>query len=739
MNQKRGILILFVSVLFLTSVSASNYDNCSIYGNCKTIPITSSSGSGNASTGNCPLGYAVQNSTTNGVQCVSLAGGSMDYAYVDTNIQNNYTALSNLPSLLTTYNASYVPYTGATGDVNLGNYNLNASNFYLNGSISGLTNFTTGNYAFNLGFINGTSSYLTASRGNFIYGYNNIQSNANITGYMTSIGAYGGDAVLGSINVGIYGANSTYYLNSNSGAGGAFTQGNVYFANGGTNNTGYISSTGNGAFAQGAVSSPISIRNNQVLFVSSSNNGAFAQGSIQGASGVYSSISSTAVGGFAQGANVCSALNSSCYISSTGNGAFAQGATATGGNKRMAINSFGSGSFAQGYTYGGNITASGNGAFAHGALVSGGYNEYIVASGENSLAIGSPNLTISGTNSMGFGKNLDITGTNSIGFGLGSTTLKRIADNNYFVINDGDMYLNGTSLPYFRMGNAKELSLSYNGTDFVINPKNVGSGKTYNKGQFVSDDNITAPYFIGNGQYLTGVGGGNSSWNQSFAETIFLKIADMFSKLEITNMISGNKSDIVTNVSLLTTYNSTYNNMVDNQCAVGAVVNGTNSTGGFTCVTPTATVPPQTIYKSDVITTNSTGLAWVTLYTIPLTAQTNYTINCYMLHSSNATTSGIRYNMSLINAPDFMMVSEMASTTATAFQTSVVTGTTKSMMPIAVTASLAYPAYLPDEVNIFVDGNANTGGNAVFQFSGELAGLLSVVGRGSYCEVNTVI
>jgi len=143
------------------------------------------------------------------------------------------------------------------------------------------------------------------------------------------------------------------------------------------------------------------------------------------------------------------------------------------------------------------------------------------------------------------------------------------------------------------------------------------------------------------------------------------------------------------------------------------------------------------IYKSDATTTNISGIAaWGTLYTMPLAANTNYTINCYMVHSSNVTTSGIRYNVSLAAAPDWMIVSEKASTTATASQYSVVSGASISLMPIAVTASLVIPAFLPDELNIFIDGNANTGGNAQLQFSGELANLLAVVGRGSYCEVN---
>jgi hypothetical protein len=109
-----------------------------------------------------------------------------------------------------------------------------------------------------------------------------------------------------------------------------------------------------------------------------------------------------------------------------------------------------------------------------------------------------------------------------------------------------------------------------------------------------------------------------------------------------------------------------------------------------------------------------------------------------MLHSSNVTSSGIRYNMTLAAAPDWMVVSQKASTTATASQYSVVRGASISLMPIAVTASLIVPSFLPDELNIFIDGDADSGGDALLRFSGENTNLLAIVGRGSYCEVNVV-
>jgi len=122
---------------------------------------------------------------------------------------------------------------------------------------------------------------------------------------------------------------------------------------------------------------------------------------------------------------------------------------------------------------------------------------------------------------------------------------------------------------------------------------------------------------------------------------------------------------------------------------------------------------------------------------MPLVANTNYTIGCLLLRSSNATTSGVRYNITLAGVPDWMTISGITPTTTTAMQVSTNQGAIKTLMPTAITASLAYPAQLPDRVDIFIDGNANTGGDAVFQFSGELANLRAVILRGSYCQVES--
>jgi hypothetical protein len=196
---------------------------------------------------------------------------------------------------------------------------------------------------------------------------------------------------------------------------------------------------------------------------------------------------------------------------------------------------------------------------------------------------------------------------------------------------------------------------------------------------------INATRFIGDGSLLTGItAGGNASWNETRANSLY------------------------------------YSN--------------TNPSGYYN-ITTLPTSSSKKIYKTDLRTINATGLTFVDLYNITLTANKNYTVDCYILRSTNVTSSGIRYNMTLAGVPDWMVVSEHAYTTQTAVQTVTVLGASQSLMPSAVASGLVYPSVLMDRVYIIIDGNANTGGTAKFQFSGEAANLLAIVNRGSYCEL----
>jgi len=91
---------------------------------------------------------------------------------------------------------------------------------------------------------------------------------------------------------------------------------------------------------------------------------------------------------------------------------------------------------------------------------------------------------------------------------------------------------------------------------------------------------------ITGGNCLSSIVGDNASWNETYANTlytnqtyvdavntsqsswidsVFLKIADMFTKVEIDGMISGNRTDILSNNdSWTTTYNESYDGSLNN-------------------------------------------------------------------------------------------------------------------------------------------------------------------------------
>lgn len=135
-----GVMV-FISLFLISFASASTYSDCSIYGNCKPVGTTSTSPTVNYSILNVnnsqyfqgytptTLGTWLQNTfnwITNNVNDL------VNY-YSKTDI-NNFNA-----SYLNTTNTSYVPYTGANQNVDLGNNNLivNGTTTFLNTIITG--------------------------------------------------------------------------------------------------------------------------------------------------------------------------------------------------------------------------------------------------------------------------------------------------------------------------------------------------------------------------------------------------------------------------------------------------------------------------------------------------------------------------------------------------------------------------------------------------------------------------
>lgn len=275
-------------------------------------------------------------------------------------------------------------------------------------------------------------------------------------------------------------------------------------------------------------------------------------------------------------------------------------------------------------------------------------------------------------------------------------------------------------------------------------------------------------------------GSDNSSWNQSYANTLYSAIQWGYNMTTpFTNWLSTfayNYNQTTPAVTLLnTTYGYTWKNWTGeanatlyNQygkwwynmstggsstpndgitikyqnitnipsCSSGQFL--TNSTGSLTCATPSGSSSARDIKYTVNNSINATGLTFVDLFSHTLTANTNYTYDCVIVRSSNATTSGIRYNITMSGVPTYITFSQDAYTSATAKQNSVCIGSVRSCMPTAVTASLAYPTALKDTLNAYIEVGASAGGQMNLSFSGELAGLRATVRRGSYCELKAI-
>jgi len=84
--------------------------------------------------------------------------------------------------------------------------------------------------------------------------------------------------------------------------------------------------------------------------------------------------------------------------------------------------------------------------------------------------------------------------------------------------------------------------------------------------------NITADYFVGDGSRLTNVAGGNLSWNESYADTLYSSTYNATYD-STTSEWDGNKTALigsVNNASYLSTYNATYAGNLDTNCSDGS-------------------------------------------------------------------------------------------------------------------------------------------------------------------------
>jgi len=399
-----------------------------------------------------------------------------------------------------------VPYVGASGNVDLNLMNLTTTGINITRFISGTANITStalGAYAF--GGITGTGSGMNSSihsRGTGSFAHGSITAGATTNSIANITALNPGSIAIGQITLeGGSGHKASIFI-SNSGAfAGGFVDVGFF---GASNNIGRIGSTSSGALSYGFVAGSASNLNASILATA---NGATALGFVQDAN-----INATAPAALAHG--YVQDVGSS--VTSNSAGSFVNGVVRCGGgfcnsNISTFSNGINGGNFVIGQINGRNSTIYGGNiaSVAIGYIDINSPNNFIVSRGLGSVAIGLPNMSVSGIGSIALGQNVNITGSNSIGIGLGSTTLKAITQNNIFVVNDGNFYLNGTTNPTIQLGQSQESSIGVNvSSDLIINPKTVGTGKTYNLGDFIADNltasnNSIAQHFIGEGSQIT--------------------------------------------------------------------------------------------------------------------------------------------------------------------------------------------------------------------------------------------
>lgn len=359
-------------------------------------------------TGNVGIG------TTTPSQTLDVRGDGNFSGTVYINNNTNLATLVNSSFNQTLINSLYVPYTGASGNVNLGNYNLTTNGLNVSKYISGTGNITAVDGSFAFGKITqsaGNKVEIKAdAAGQFVFG-NIIQSDINST--------------------------SKIYASSNP----SMVFGSI--SNTGPNNTAQIYSTGFSSIAGGRIQIGSFGRANSNFNLGATGNGCFVWG-LMGANneGRNGTLTCAGAGSFALGNTFDGTINSA------GDGSFALG-------YNRGVNSIiqsSKGAFVHGYIPSNNynlasVLASGDGSFVHGYIT--GLNNFILASGENTVIIGSSNMTVSGTSSIAFGKNLNITGTNTFGYGT-NNTMSVITGNNLFALASANLVISDTNFtaPY---------------------------------------------------------------------------------------------------------------------------------------------------------------------------------------------------------------------------------------------------------------------------------------------------
>jgi hypothetical protein len=159
----------------------------------------------------------------------------------------------------------------------------------------------------------------------------------------------------------------------------------------------------------------------------------------------------------------------------------------------------------------------------------------------------------------------------------------------------------------------------------------------------------------------------------------------------------------------------------------------TDANGNFSCGTDQTGSGPATVASTaDVTTSSSAADSTVTGLSIPVTANTNYIINCWITSNAAATTTGVQVTVNGPSSPTQVTWTRNSCSSATA----VVHASINAFGSRDSRTASAGSTRCIDALNINLQ-NGNQDGNVTFAVRSEVSSSNVTIFKGSYCTYQT--